>query len=932
MRLPLAVSLTSRDGTLDKDPLITNGLIEGNKKVSVVRSRPGVTDLGLVAAGTARLLACWNGLLSVIGDSLSSLIITAVGTSDYVATSYGTSPVVSRISWYNGTLLVGCYDIDADSSQHYTITAGVASTLGAVDLFDVDGLPGTVATSTTLNSYTFFSDENASIGTGTNVYRVTTGGSFAPTNVRSYGGGTYCWGVFGDGTRVVAPFEHSDSGTPFWGTRIDWTIDGSTWGSYLLTGVLIRAATAVSGGWLFVGTVMDPGLPNTYHNYAPAVYFTADFVTFTSVYVSGFTGIPELVHVAYTNGYVYTLVGTSLYVSSNNGVTFSFWDTYAYLWQQDSNVYVAKGSAGSYELFSVTGNTFTSSGTVSSSLASFGGKGSALAGIDTGQAGLRLLLAAETEVVTPTPITTLIDAFLSSEATGASQSQQELMIKSSEKLWQYTVTGGLVLVTDIDYPGHHTYTASSVTRAGSTATFNTTVTNALESGMSVVVSGATQTEYNGTHTIASIVAGDTFTYTVTGTPATPATGTITVYGGKTTVPGIVFLDGYFFVMTDKGVIHNSDLGNGTSWNALNFVTAAEEPGGGVALGKSANYLVAFKEWSTEPFYDAGNATGSPISPVRSMSTRIGCASGTSLVDVDDKLIWISQTKDKGRSVHVMQGLQQQTPVATSDVERILELDDLASVSAYGLRIAGHVLYVLTLHTSAITLVCDLTSGVWYQWTSLTADTPLSVTSMTRSGTTVTVVTSTAHGRSDGDPVLFAGAGQSDYNGRFNVAVISSTSLSFQVDSSQATTATGTITATTYTEGHFAYTKHVYCSGRHLLLHESNGHLYEFTDEVASDALAPIDLHCRTGKVDNGNAESKRLALLEVVGHKTPNGLALVRWTDDDYTSWSTYRSVDLEQERSQLRRCGDFSRRAFELRYTGDAKVTLGALELDVKG
>lgn len=930
MRLPLAVPLTSRDGTLTKDSLVTNGLIEGNKKVSVVRSRPGLTDLGLIAAGTARLLACWNGLLSVVGSSLSSLLIadsTGEGTyeTDTLDTSGDLVSVVG-VGRVGAKFFVSFFDEDLETTSHYygQHTGGFALSTA---------LDNTRAIAKAANSSTAVvvtdTDYSGGVGTEENgkVLR-RSANSGAPTFATVATETTYyAFDVKHLGGRFVALF--ADTTTPPYATKVQWsTDDGLTWSSAVITSAVLESIVFDGTYWWFYGGT-DIAWTTA------SVYRTSDFVTFTEMTATGLPGAAG--QAAFADDVYRVFAGSGNYVATD-GVTFALdsTHTFSFFWQETSNsafgIKLVSGST--YALYTLGATPVIQAsfpypgGTVLAGSESLFCAASGLVATDA----LTLTLVSSGETVTPTSIGTLVDALLSSEATGAAQSQQELLFKSSEQLWQYTEAGGLVLVTDIDYPGHHTYTASSVTRSGSTATFNTTVTNALEAGMSVVVAGATQTEYNGTHTIASIVDGDTFTYAVTGTPATPATGTITVYGGKTTVPGIIFLDGYFFVMTDKGIIHNSALGDGTSWNALDFVTAAEEPGDGVALGKSANYLVAFKEWSTEPFYDAGNATGSPISPVKSMSTRVGCASGSSLVDVDDKLIWISQTKDKGRSVHVMQGLQQQTPVATSDVERVLAQDDLASVSAYGLRIAGHVLYVLTLHTSAITLVYDLTSGVWYQWTSLTADSPLSVSSMTRSGATVTVVTSTAHGRSDGDPVLFAGADQSDYNGRFNVAVVSPTSLSFQVDSSQATTATGTITATIYTEGHFAYTKHVYCSGRHLLLHESNGHLYEFTDEVASDALAPIDLHCRTGKIDNSNAEPKRLASLEVVGHKTPNGLALVRWTDDDYTSWSTYRSVDLEQERSQLRRCGDFSRRAFELRYTGDAKVTLGALELDVKG
>jgi len=119
-----------------------------------------------------------------------------------------------------------------------------------------------------------------------------------------------------------------------------------------------------------------------------------------------------------------------------------------------------------------------------------------------------------------------------------------------------------------------------------------------QTGNSVTVAGAAQTEYNGTVAI-TVTDSTHFTYQVTGTPATPATGTITITGGRTTVPGIVFLNGYFFVMDENAVIYNSALNDPLTWGALDFVQASIEPGMGVALAKSQNYVVAFKEWNTE---------------------------------------------------------------------------------------------------------------------------------------------------------------------------------------------------------------------------------------------------------------------------------------------------------------------------------------------
>ena len=510
------------------------------------------------------------------------------------------------------------------------------------------------------------------------------------------------------------------------------------------------------------------------------------------------------------------------------------------------------------------------------------------------------------------------------ESNGAAESAYQVLLKNREQglIW---ADMALTLITDTDYPGHHTYAVTSITRSGTTATVTTTATNALETGDVVTIAGAAQTDYNGDFTI-TMTSGTTFTYTVANSPTTPATGTITAYGGKTTVPGVVYLDGYFFVMDDKARIWNSSLGDGTSWDALDFITAEKEPGGGVAIGKSQNYVIALKEWSIEFFYDAANAVGSPLSPVESGFSLVGCASGESLANLDGLLMWVSQTRQKGRSVHLLDGMSP-VQLSTPDIERILNADDLATVYSYGLKTSGHRFYVLTLVTSNITLVYDLGTKLWYEWSSLTLNgSSKSVSTMTRSDTTVTV-TATAHGFSDGDPVLIAGANQSDYNGVKQIQYVDADTFRFHVSSNQATTATGTITATGYTESYFKFTKYVHSGGKDLVLHETDGHLYEISDTVFQDDGVPIDVVMRTPKLDGETTDNKTMAKVEVIGNKVSSH-AMVRWSDDDYTTWTRFRLVDLSASRSQVRRCGDYRRRAFEIRHNGNAAIQLAELEI----
>lgn len=81
----------------------------------------------------------------------------------------------------------------------------------------------------------------------------------------------------------------------------------------------------------------------------------------------------------------------------------------------------------------------------------------------------------------------------------------------------------------------------TITRSGSTASVAHT-THGMTSGMSVVIRGATQDEYNGIFTISN-ATGNAYDYTISGSPATPATGTITatcaILNGATNASGIL---------------------------------------------------------------------------------------------------------------------------------------------------------------------------------------------------------------------------------------------------------------------------------------------------------------------------------------------------------------------------------------------------------
>lgn len=265
-------------------------------------------------------------------------------------------------------------------------------------------------------------------------------------------------------------------------------------------------------------------------------------------------------------------------------------------------------------------------------------------------------------------------------------------VTSSDGL-SYTLETGVTIATN-------TSSISSLTRSGAVATANTSSEHNLATGMTVTISGADQSEYNG-DVVVTVVDADTFTFTVDSGATTPATGTIT---------------------------SSVDSISGT-------VTS-------VKYGATTNQVSGSQLTLT-----------SPISGVDS----------TAYVPYDEIDGAADDEDDESYRARVL--YRYQNPVTLFNV-------------------------------AAITSKVLETPGVTRVWVSEagTETNPISVSSMTRSGNALTVTTAVNHNLEDGQYVTISGADQSDYDGKFKVCVVNDDKFVIATQSSQATTATGTITA------------------------------------------------------------------------------------------------------------------------------------------
>ncbi len=191
------------------------------------------------------------------------------------------------------------------------------------------------------------------------------------------------------------------------------------------------------------------------------------------------------------------------------------------------------------------------------------------------------------------------------------------------------------------------------------------------------------------------------------------------YGGFPTphIPTPKFIDGYMLLAAANSQdIYNSDTDNIYGWGAGNFVSSEMWPDDIVSLARQNNQLLALGNHSSEFFYDAANATGSPFARNEGTVMQMGCAAPYAVYENERFCIFVGQSQSGGRAVWLVEGFQPKK-VSTEAVERVLDEEgtSIRTANGYGLRTKGHLLYVINL--TSCTLVYDLEEKVWHEWSS-----------------------------------------------------------------------------------------------------------------------------------------------------------------------------------------------------------------------
>jgi hypothetical protein len=189
---------------------------------------------------------------------------------------------------------------------------------------------------------------------------------------------------------------------------------------------------------------------------------------------------------------------------------------------------------------------------------------------------------------------------------------------------------------------------------------------------------------------------------------------------STLTPTHTHMDGYMFVMTTTGRIHNSEVNSLSSWLANSYITAnsAGDPGVGVARYK--NFIVGFGGVTTEFFVNNGNSTGSVLKRVPDMTFSVGAlatspAVGTSIREVGDTIYWIGKNADTGKKgIYRLNGGKPEK-ISNDAIDRFLHIAVLGYVLG-SFSLYGQTFVAFSLAANTVAVCYSVETGFWWYLT------------------------------------------------------------------------------------------------------------------------------------------------------------------------------------------------------------------------
>lgn len=181
------------------------------------------------------------------------------------------------------------------------------------------------------------------------------------------------------------------------------------------------------------------------------------------------------------------------------------------------------------------------------------------------------------------------------------------------------------------------------------------------------------------------------------------------------LPYPVFLDGYLFIVkVNTADIYNSNLNDPLLYTAGDFISAEMEGDHLLRIAKINNYIAAMGSTSIEYFWDAGNATGSPLqrndTPIKLNTFLAGFS------QFGNALFYIGLNEGGQPDIYILRDFKIEE-MGTPTISRYLNSANTA-ISTWTAGIVsckGHTFYVINAGNQ-LSYALDVDTKLWARWT------------------------------------------------------------------------------------------------------------------------------------------------------------------------------------------------------------------------
>jgi len=400
--------------------------------------------------------------------------------------------------------------------------------------------------------------------------------------------------------------------------------------------------------------------------------------------------------------------------------------------------------------------------------------------------------------------------------------------------------------------------------AANPAVVTTTTNHGLSSGVKVILRDVSGSTPDINDTAYTITVTSPNTFTI------PVNVTVAGSNGNlgsfpaNTLGTLVYMDTYIFTNLTTGPIYNCAPDDPTLWNSSWVITPQMYPGQWRAIARQNNFLLAFSDTTIQTFVTTNNSSGAPLENYESGAQQLGCVRANSIASDGQRITWVGTTQTGQATVYMMEGLTSPQEIATTQIKNLMA-SNYGNGKASFIRTAGKNLYLL-MSTEPDILVYDYDLNMWVIWER--------------------AVDTTA-----AEWVAFAAYQEPLNNPPSSV----------------------------------------------LFLLEYSGDIYRFTPEESTDrnmTATPgggtaFEVAVQTERLDFQTTNRKFVRRLELLADKTATTAnVMVSYSDDDYSTFSTERALDLSNSRAFLPLGGNFRRRAYKFSYTGTQRIRWQGFEL----